>query len=173
MKFFLINFCICYIKGYDRNDVTGVSSLIEEAIVKLKKTTDINMFYDILSQFISGTSFSGYQEESYPSILVKNIILYIENHVAEHITLEKLSEVFRICPSYISTIIKKHTGKNFLYYLKRARMSMAKRILLDPRYLIEEVAYEVGYKNYMTFYKVFTKQEGISPRQFRKSNRIK
>ncbi|MCX7027385.1 MAG: AraC family transcriptional regulator [Spirochaetes bacterium] len=44
---------------------------------------------------------------------------------------------------------------------------LAKNLLLDPRCRINEVSDAVGYKNYVSFYNVFTKHEGRTPSEYR------
>ena len=170
IKFFLINFCMIFIKRYKQGSFSGFSGFVDETIRKIKKAADINMFLDTLTKFVLYVLGFNHQEETDTSILVRDILFYIDSHAPEHITLEKLSEIFYISPAYISTLIKKFTGKNFTYYLAKAKMSLGKQILLDPRYRVEEVACAVGYKNYTTFYKAFMKYEGISPSQYRNRN---
>ena len=102
-------------------------------------------------------------------LLLKSILEYIHIHVSEGISLEHLSRVFDISPSYISTLIRKYTGKRYMDFLTDARMKKAKLLLKNPRYRVEEVSSEVGYKNYITFYRVFVQHFGTSPSNYRDS----
>ena len=47
----------------------------------------------------------------------------------------------------------------------------AKKLLRDPTYRLEEIATVVGYKNYISFYNVFVKHEGVSPSDYRHGRR--
>lgn len=98
--------------------------------------------------------------------LVNSILQYV-NDRPRHPTLQETADHFGFSPSYISTIVKKETGKNYIELVVRSRMERAKRLLRDPSYCIEEVAAAVGYKNYISFYQMFVKYEGISPRDYR------
>lgn len=106
------------------------------------------------------------EEISATASLVNSIIQYINEH-HDHPTLKEVADRFGFSPSYISTLVKKETGENYIDLVVRSRINQAKRLLRDPSYRIEEVAQAVGYKNYISFYKLFTKVVGISPREHR------
>lgn len=46
-------------------------------------------------------------------------------------------------------------------------MEIAHKMLADPRILVEEVAYAVGYRNYVSFYNVFKQKEQMTPTEYR------
>ena len=56
---------------------------------------------------------------------------YVEEHFGEPLTLEELSQVVDLSPTYLSTIFKKDTGMTFLEYLSKVRMDMAKKLLKE------------------------------------------
>lgn len=105
------------------------------------------------------------------SLSVSTILSYIRNNPSEPMSLQSLSAHFDLSPNYISYLIKKHTGRNYLEWVIDARIGLAKKLLKDPTYRLEEIATVVGYKNYISFYNVFVKHEGISPSNFRHGRR--
>lgn len=106
-------------------------------------------------------------DSKYPPI-VREVIVYIKANLSQSVTLEKLSEEFHVSESNISRNIKKFTGLRYSDLLIKLRMEEAKHLLDDPYSNITEIAERVGYKNYISFYKVFVRSEGISPSAFRK-----
>ena len=105
------------------------------------------------------------------SLSVSSILSYIRKNPSESLSLQSLSAHFDLSPNYISHLIKKHTGRNYLDWVIDARLSLAKKLLRDPSYRLEEIAAVVGYKNYISFYNVFVRREGISPSEYRNSRR--
>ncbi len=85
-------------------------------------------------------------------------------------SLQETADHFGFSASHISYIIKKETGENYIDLVVRSRLKFAKRLLKDYSCRIEEIAEAVGYKNYISFYKMFVKYEGISPRDYRKGD---
>ena len=74
-------------------------------------------------------------------------------------------------PNYLSALIRKETGVTFQQHMLQNKMMISKQLLDDTRMRVEEIAYAVGYENYVSFYNAFKKIEGISPREYRMRNR--
>ena len=70
--------------------------------------------------------------------------------------------------SYISSLIKKQTGKGFSEHLMEIRIQKAQELLRTSNERIETIASSVGYPDYYYFIKVYKKATGISPAAFRK-----
>lgn len=92
---------------------------------------------------------------------------YIKEHYAEGISLEEVSSQVGFSSSYFSTLFRKETGKNFLEYLMDVRIEEAKVLLRESRMTIEMVAKSVGVNDYKRFSKMFKKNTGISPKEYR------
>ena len=104
------------------------------------------------------------QEER--SILL--ITRYLQEHLAEDLSLSVLAEQFHLSAQYISQLFKSEIGVGFLAYLTNIRMEQAKKLLLSTSLSIAEVSEQSGYSDYRVFTKVFKKAEGITPSQYRR-----
>lgn len=104
------------------------------------------------------------QEERTITLLTR----YLQEHMAEELSLSVLAEQFYLNPQYISQLFKNEIGVGFLTYLTNIRMEKAKKLLLSKSYSIAEVAEQSGYGDYRVFTKVFKKTEGITPSQYRR-----
>ena len=93
---------------------------------------------------------------------------YLQQHLAEEVSLSVLAEEFHLSPQYISQLFKNEIGVGFLNYLTNIRMEKAKKLLLSTALSIAEVAEQSGYGDYRVFTKVFKKSEGITPSQYRR-----
>ena len=100
---------------------------------------------------------------------ITGITRYLQEHLAEEISLSILAEQFHLNPQYISQLFKSEIGVNFLAYLTNIRMEKAKRLLLSTSLSIAGVAEQSGYGDYRVFTKVFKKSEGITPSQYRRA----
>ena len=99
---------------------------------------------------------------------ITGITRYLQEHLAEDVSLSVLAEVFHLNPQYISQLFKSEIGVNFLAYLTNIRMEKAKKLLLSTSLSIAEVAEQSGYGDYRVFTKVFKKSEGSTPSQYRR-----
>lgn len=99
---------------------------------------------------------------------ITGITRYMQEHLAEEMSLTVLSEEFHLHPQYISQLFKNEIGVNFLAYLTNVRMEKAKKLLLSTSLSITEIAEQSGYWDYRVFTKVFKKSEGVTPSQYRR-----
>ena len=99
---------------------------------------------------------------------ITGITRYLQEHLAEEISLCVLADNFHLNPQYISQLFKSEIGVNFLAYLTNIRMEKAKKLLLATSLSIAEVAEQSGYGDYRVFTKVFKKSEGVTPSQYRR-----
>ena len=95
-------------------------------------------------------------------------VKYIQEHYAQALTLQVLSGEFKMSESYISSLIKKRTGKGFSEHLMEIRIRKAQEYLRTTNDSIETIAERVGYPDYFYFTKVYKKATGISPAAYRR-----
>jgi two-component system response regulator YesN len=94
---------------------------------------------------------------------------YIDLRYSQPIRLEEVAERFYLHPVYLSMVFKESMGETFQDYLKRLRMERAKQLLSSTKYRIDRIAGMIGYDNAKYFYKVFKKEIGLTPAEYRKS----
>ena len=132
------------------------------------------MNYEEFGTCIDNLKISMYMEnvsqepEEQEERIINSITRFIQEHLAEEMSLSVLSEEFHMNPQYISQLFKNEIGVGFLAYLTSIRMEKAKKLLLSTSLSIGEVAEQSGYGDYRVFTKVFKKSEGITPSQYRR-----
>ena len=99
---------------------------------------------------------------------IHGITQYLQEHLAEEVSLSVLAEEFHLSAQYISQLFKNEIGVGFLTYLTNIRMERAKQLLLSTSLSIAEVSEQSGYSDYRVFTKGFKKAEGITPSQYRR-----
>ena len=99
--------------------------------------------------------------------IILKVIQYVRDHYKEKIVLEQVAEQMGVTPEYLSTLFNREVKENFSVFLKRFRISHAKRLLAGTQLKIYEVAQEVGYSDAKYFTRVFKEEEGISPGDYR------
>ncbi|EZP58625.1 MULTISPECIES: helix-turn-helix domain-containing protein [Exiguobacterium] len=98
---------------------------------------------------------------------IDQIAKYIETHYAEELTLQFMSERFYLSREYISRRFKQRFSVNLSDYIQTIRLNRAKELLSETEARIYEIALEVGYQDDKYFRKVFKKQFGVTPNEFR------
>ena len=97
--------------------------------------------------------------------LLDRITAHIEKHYASHITIDDLARQFYVSNSTISHLFKQKMGVSIYRYITQRRLIAAKT-LIGQKLPLEEIARQVGFSDYSTFYRAFKQEYGISPRQF-------
>lgn len=99
---------------------------------------------------------------------IQAITRYLQEHLSEEISLSVLSDEFHLNAQYISQLFKSEIGVGFLTYFTGIRMEKAKKLLLTTSLSVADIAEKTGYGDYRVFTKVFKKNEGITPSQYRR-----
>lgn len=97
------------------------------------------------------------------------IVRYMQENLAEEISLNILAEKFHLNAQYVSQLFKSEIGVNFLAYLTSIRMEHAKKLLISTSLSIAEISEKSGYADYRVFTKAFKKNEGVTPSQYRRN----
>ncbi len=100
---------------------------------------------------------------------INEAIKYINNNFSKDITLKMIANYVHISESYFSVLFKEEIGMTFTDYLTKLRIKKAKQFLIEYELKIYEIADKVGYHSAKYFIKVFRKNEGSTPNQFRKN----
>ncbi len=93
---------------------------------------------------------------------------YIDENYSKDISLDDVSRVVDISPYYFSRVFKDETGQNFIDYLTERRIDKAKDLLLsDDRLSMKEISVMVGYSDPNYFSRIFKKNVGTTPTEFK------
>lgn len=106
---------------------------------------------------------------NYDSIIVFKTLNYIENNYTSA-SLKGLSELLNDDYNYLSKRIKKLTGFTFQQLLEKERIKASLVLLESTDANINDIAYHIGYNNLTFFYKLFKKNVGMNPLEYRNKN---
>lgn len=148
------------------NEYLGKNILSLESISKFKTTKQ-------LENWIINT-LKGMNElmlkESLPQKrdVVEEAKEYINRHFQEEISMKELAEQFYLNPYYFSQLFKKKTGETYQNYLTTVRVNRAKKLLKETDLKVYEICNLVGYQDMGHFNRVFERQAGVRPGEYRK-----
>lgn len=98
----------------------------------------------------------------------KKVLEYLGNNFSnQNVSLSRMSDEIGISTVKISTIIKHSYNLTFRQYLNTIRIAEAKRLLLETKLQISQIAYKVGYTNLTHFCRTFKEVSSVSPNTFR------
>jgi YesN/AraC family two-component response regulator len=96
------------------------------------------------------------------SSAVKDVIRYINNHLTEDLSLDRITGTLYVTKTYLCHLFKKKTGISIVRYITYKRILLADE-LLSSGMSASEACYKSGFNNYSNFYKSYAKVMGHSP----------
>jgi AraC family transcriptional regulator, transcriptional activator of pobA len=118
-------------------------------------------------QFINRTSLSGHTVSKFNDILSS----YFENGLVKAKglpTVNYLASELNISSRYLSDLLKQETGKTAIDLIHLFVISEAKNRLVSEDHSVSEIAYELGFENPPYFSRLFKKETGMSPVEFKR-----
>lgn len=92
---------------------------------------------------------------------------YLEQHYAEKISLEQLSQEFFINKYYLTRVFKEQFGYSITAFLLNVRITHAKQMLRFTDKSVDEIGQECGFGQLHYFSRVFKSVEGVAPSVYR------
>ena len=80
---------------------------------------------------------------------------------------KRLKEMLHFIQRHYAAPLTITTGQNFTAYLNAVRIEKAQALLLETDETVLEIAFSCGYENVSYFNRVFRRQTGYSPLQYR------
>ncbi len=99
---------------------------------------------------------------------VQKTIRYLQNNYQQKIFLSDLAEQVYLSTSYLSKLFKKEVNKTITEFLTEIRLEEAKSYLINSNLPLKNISEKVGFSEVSYFNKVFKKNEGLPPGEFRK-----
>lgn len=120
--------------------------------------------YTYLASIQPELSLRGSTEGENPVELIRQ---YVDSHIEGKMSLHSISNAVYLSPSYVCRIFKRETGENLQDYIVTRKMEHAAQLLKTRR--TGEVADIMAFNSHSYFIKLFKKQYGLTPFQYKKS----
>jgi two-component system response regulator YesN len=107
------------------------------------------------------------------NIVIEKVQNYIQEHYAEpNLSLELVSNIAGLSPSYLGKLFKGSTLQSFSEYLNHIRLEKAKELLTSTNETAAKISESVGMYNTTYFSTLFKKKYGLSPSAFREHEAV-
>lgn len=104
--------------------------------------------------------------------VMTQVVEYIQTHHCEpDLSLETISVAFQVSYYYLSRIFREEAGQSFSELLNQCRILHATELLANTAMSAQDISTAVGYSNVNSFFRVFRKNIGTTPQQYRKLRR--
>ncbi|WP_461257805.1 AraC family transcriptional regulator [Treponema sp. R80B11-R83G3] len=151
----------CY-NEYKKGDIYQITAMYAKIIDIF---VILSRYYDRKLSHRSDTQ--TYKRQDY-IVKLNSVFEYIESHLTDKLTLEKLAKVAHYSKFHFERIFKVFTGMSFNQFLKMKRVFFSEALLLDPKLTIIDTAMKSGFGSISAFNQAFKKTKHCTPSEFRK-----
>ena len=142
-----------------------------DVISRISDTTTFDELSDTLEyliEIITGNMISSVY--SGHSQIISKSLQYINSNYNHRVTLSMIEEELHVNSSYFSTLFKNEMGISFTQYINHLRVEKACELLVTTNMSIIDILMTIGFDDQSYFTKVFKKETGMTPRQYRTQN---
>jgi AraC-like DNA-binding protein/ligand-binding sensor protein len=149
---------------------------ISVALVNAAKERAVQIIVGSPSSFAMAEAFRGYVDKLRLQLvqmfsqreekIVSETHRLVQELGPEKVTIQVLARDLKLSAGHLGRVYSRTTGHTLEEYLIRQRLEMGKRLLLDPRLHVAEVADRCGFCNPAYFASVFKKYMQCTPRAF-------
>mgnify|MGYP000856618878 CR=1 FL=1 len=100
--------------------------------------------------------------------IVHTICDYIDNHYNDNLNRESIGKIVYLNPDYVARVFKNKMGISPGNYIINKRLEVAKDLLIHTKLPVNLISEKVGYCNYSYFTKLFGREIGCTPSEYRK-----
>ncbi|MFP7306638.1 AraC family transcriptional regulator [Enterococcus faecalis] len=101
------------------------------------------------------------------SLLVKQLVNYIDGHIYERITLDELVLNFDKHKTHLTSVFKKEMNQTIHNYILDRKINESKHLLLFTDKSHKEISIQLAFSSQSHFIKTFKKRTGLTPREYR------
>jgi len=116
------------------------------------------------------------QERVQPTVsgentMIRNAQQYIQEHVAEKLTVPVVADAIGVSPSYLTALFHKHLEFSPGEYIRRIKLQQSKQLIREGQMNFTEIAESLQYSTVHHFSRQFKQMFGMTPTEYAKSVR--
>ncbi|MEB0206555.1 AraC family transcriptional regulator [Pseudomonas sp. CCC3.1] len=142
-------------------DATGITRL-GHFLILLQLLADCDDY-----QLLSGVT-AGHLADEQTIDRTNRAVDYIFSLYARELTLEEVAAYMGMKPTYFSRVFKQATGRCFIEFVNRLRISKSCELLADGEKAVTDVCFESGFNNISNFNRRFQQLKGMTPSHYRR-----
>ncbi|THF74416.1 response regulator [Cohnella fermenti] len=152
----------------NRNDYQeDLSGIALQAVDQIRRCATLADTIAVFRRYLSEIK-ERKERQSYLSMEVAAAVKFIEANYSKDISLQQVAEHVQLSSSYLSSLFRKELQRSFIDYLNRYRVDRAKELLVNTYLKSYEIAERVGYQDDSYFSRIFKRETGLRPNEFRK-----
>lgn len=103
--------------------------------------------------------------------LLAAVFRLIDERFSERISLKDVAWSVSLSPGYLTTLVRRKTGRTVQQWITERRLTEARRLLVETDLSVQEVGAAVGYGDAGYFVRSFRRAHGVTPHGWRRASR--
>lgn len=109
------------------------------------------------------------QELKKKNFLSTKIIQYVKENIENELSRENIADQFAMSKDYVSHIFKEEYGISLISYINQEKINRAREYLIKGELSVGEISTRLGIDNFSYFTRIFKKEVGVSPQNYRQN----
>ena len=156
--------------GIALSDIFGQRYNYKEKVERLEDSRGMKMWITNYINWVMDYSMSKIDT------IETDVVIKAKHYLADHyddenLTLAEVAQYVGLSEKYFTNRFSKETGETFSNYLTQLRIQKAKELLRTTTFKSYEIGEMVGYRNAEHFTRMFKKETGCTPAQYRKQEK--
>ena len=105
-----------------------------------------------------------------PTKLTADVANYVQHHISEPITAERIAEKLFVSRPYLSKKFKEESGMTLTDFILKEKTEEAKRLLRYTDKPLSSISVYLGFSSQSHFTRTFRKYVGLNPGQYREKH---
>lgn len=170
-----------YLKLANLNQENPIFECIEGEFVKrcfedMIKATELKYGRELRLQSLLGIFLSQLIEEAgkhivlssnYKELYIKKSLQFVETNYSRKLTISEMAKSVGLNKNYFSAFFKENMGVTPQQYIIKFRINKACELMENRGLTISDISRSVGYDDTLGFSKIFKKEKGVSPKNYR------
>lgn len=110
-------------------------------------------------------------DDHYGGEIIDEVFAYLLDNLTGDVSLAAAANVIGMSESALSRYFKRMSGQTFSDTVRKLRLAQACKLLKDSDLSVASISHRVGYSNLSNFNRQFRAQHGVTPSEFRQTNR--
>lgn len=104
---------------------------------------------------------------NYKELYIKKSLQFVETNYSRKLNVPEMAKSVGLNKNYFSTFFKENMGVTPQQYIIKFRINKACELMSNQGLTISDISRSVGYDDTLGFSKIFKKEKGISPKNYR------
>ena len=110
--------------------------------------------------------------EQEPPMAIAEVVAYVDTNYLERVTIEELAFMFKTNRATLCREFKQVTGKTLVTFINEKKIARAKEKIVTTPKTFTEIAQEMKFDSIHYFTRFFKKMTGMTPKEYRQSQKV-